>query len=162
MDSQPKKLYRSTTNKIIFGVCGGLAEYFDLDPIIVRALFVLFALMGGGAIILYLLLALIIPSDNPAVSSSQEVKDFARDLGTKVHEVAGEFKSPKPDQSSATGSGRRFFGLIVLLIGLYFLLREILPWPLFHFYFSWFRWGLFWPSLIILTGVYIMVKKTRV
>ena len=58
----------------------------------------------------YLLLALIIPSDNPAVSSSQEVKDFARDLGTKVHEVAGEFKSPKPDQSSATGSGRRFFG----------------------------------------------------
>lgn len=160
MDTQPKKLYRSTTNKIIFGVCAGLAEYFEIDPIIVRALFVLFALMGGGAVILYLILALIIPSDNPAVSSGQEVKEFAHDLGAKVQSVAGEFKSVK-QETADTGAGRRFFGLIVLLVGLYFLLREVLPWPMFHLYFSWFRWGLFWPIVIIVIGVYLLVKNNK-
>ncbi|HRY63139.1 MAG TPA: PspC domain-containing protein [Patescibacteria group bacterium] len=157
MDTQPKKLYRSTTSKVIFGVCGGLGEYFDIDPIIVRALFVIFALMGGGAIILYLLLALIIPSDNPAVSSSQEVKDFAHDLGAKAQEIASEFKREKP----AASNSRSYFGLIIVLIGVFFLLKELLPWPM-HYYFPWFRWDLFWPLLIILAGIYIMVKKTRV
>lgn len=55
-----KKLYRSTTNKTIAGVCGGLAEYLNIDPTIVRVIWALVALSGAG-LLAYLLCALIIP-----------------------------------------------------------------------------------------------------
>lgn len=55
-----KKLYRSTTNKTIAGVCAGLAEYMNIDPTIVRVIWALVGLSGSG-IIAYLVCALIIP-----------------------------------------------------------------------------------------------------
>ncbi|MDK2853729.1 MAG: phage shock protein [Thermococcaceae archaeon] len=59
-----KKLYRSRKNKIIFGVCGGLAEYFNVDPTIVRILFIILFLVSiGTAVLLYLLLALVMPEE---------------------------------------------------------------------------------------------------
>ena len=56
-----KKLYKSNTQKMVSGVCGGIAEYFDVDPTIVRILFVIFGFGGGGGILLYLLAAIIMP-----------------------------------------------------------------------------------------------------
>jgi phage shock protein C len=56
-----KKLYRSTTNKILGGVCGGLGEYFDVDPVIIRVLWVIFMLAGGAGVIAYIIAWLIIP-----------------------------------------------------------------------------------------------------
>ncbi len=56
-----KKLYRSRNDRYIAGVCGGLGEYFGIDPTVVRVLFILAALIGGPGIILYILLALFIP-----------------------------------------------------------------------------------------------------
>ena len=55
-----KKLYRNPQNKIIAGVCSGLAEYINIDPTIVRVIWALVALSGAG-IIAYLICALIIP-----------------------------------------------------------------------------------------------------
>ena len=55
-----KKLYRSTTNKTIAGVCAGLAEYLNIDPTIVRVIWALVALSGAG-LLAYLVCALIIP-----------------------------------------------------------------------------------------------------
>lgn len=57
---EPKRLYRSTTNKMICGVCQGVAEYINIDPTIVRLLWVLFAFSGFG-LILYLVAAIIMP-----------------------------------------------------------------------------------------------------
>ncbi|SES80740.1 PspC domain-containing protein [Anaerobranca gottschalkii] len=57
-----KRLYRSQSNKMIAGVCGGIAEYFNIDPTIVRLLWVFFALMAGGGLIAYIIAAIIIPS----------------------------------------------------------------------------------------------------
>jgi phage shock protein C len=56
-----KKLYRSRTDRMLAGVCGGLADYFGVDATIVRILMVLFALAGGPGLILYIVLMLIIP-----------------------------------------------------------------------------------------------------
>lgn len=56
-----KKLYRSDRERIIAGVCGGLGEYFVVDPTILRILFAIFTLLGGGGIILYLVCWVIIP-----------------------------------------------------------------------------------------------------
>ena len=56
-----KKLYRSVTDKMLAGVCGGLAEYFAIDPVIVRLIFVLAVIFGGSGILAYIILWIIIP-----------------------------------------------------------------------------------------------------
>jgi phage shock protein C len=56
-----RKLYRSTSNRQLAGVCGGLAEYFNLDPTLIRVLFVILAVLGGSGVILYLALWIIVP-----------------------------------------------------------------------------------------------------
>lgn len=59
-----KKLKRSTENKMIAGVCAGIANYFNLDPTLVRVLYVLMVLFAGFGILLYLILWIIIPKEN--------------------------------------------------------------------------------------------------
>jgi len=58
-----KKFVRSTTDKMVAGVCGGLAKYFDIDVTIVRVLFVLFALAGGPGILAYIILWIVMPEE---------------------------------------------------------------------------------------------------
>src|SRR3989338_8854257 len=61
MYKKAKRLYRSKKERIIAGVCGGIAEYFNVDPSIVRLLWALFALMGGSGILAYIIAWIIIP-----------------------------------------------------------------------------------------------------
>lgn len=61
-----KRLQRSRTEKMIGGVCGGLAEYFGIDPTIVRVIWVGVTLMGGAGIIAYLILWVVMPAEPPA------------------------------------------------------------------------------------------------
>ncbi len=58
-----KRLYRSVTDKQIAGVCGGLAKYLNLDPTIVRIVFLIIAFAGGPGVILYIILAFVIPEE---------------------------------------------------------------------------------------------------
>lgn len=60
-EREMKKLYRSETNKMIAGVCGGIAEYFDIDATLVRLGFAVFSIIGGSGILLYLAATIIIP-----------------------------------------------------------------------------------------------------
>lgn len=57
---EQKKLYRSTSNKMICGVCGGIAEYINIDPTVVRLLWVIFGVFGVGFLV-YILAAIIMP-----------------------------------------------------------------------------------------------------
>ena len=56
-----KKLYKSNIDKKICGVCGGIAEYFDIDSTVVRLLLVLFSLCGGSGILAYIIAAIVMP-----------------------------------------------------------------------------------------------------
>ena len=56
-----KKLYKSSTDKKIAGVCGGIAEYFNIDPTLVRLGWVVFCALGGSGILAYIIAAIIIP-----------------------------------------------------------------------------------------------------
>lgn len=58
-----KRLYRSKTNKMLAGICGGIAEYFDLDPTLIRLAWVLFSCMGGSGIVAYIICAIIVPRE---------------------------------------------------------------------------------------------------
>jgi phage shock protein C len=76
MSSDIKKLYRSRSDRIIGGVCGGLGEYLSIDPTVIRILYVLFALTGGSGIFIYLILLLIIAEEpwekEPATETENE------------------------------------------------------------------------------------------
>ena len=61
-----RRLQRSRTEKIIGGVCGGLAEYFNVDPTLLRILWVIVTLAGGAGLLLYLILWVIMPLEPPA------------------------------------------------------------------------------------------------
>lgn len=57
----PKRLYRIEKGKMLAGVCGGIAEYFDVDPSLVRLAWVLFCAVGGSGVLAYIVAAIIIP-----------------------------------------------------------------------------------------------------
>ena len=61
--AETRKLYRSRSNRQIAGVCGGLAEYFNMDATLLRVLFIVLAVLGGSGIVLYLALWIIVPRE---------------------------------------------------------------------------------------------------
>ncbi|MBA2653157.1 MAG: PspC domain-containing protein [Tatlockia sp.] len=63
LEKPAKRLYRSRKERLIAGVCGGLAEYFDMDPTWVRIIFIILMLIGGSAILVYLVMWLVVPEE---------------------------------------------------------------------------------------------------
>ncbi len=134
-----KRLYRSATNRMIWGVCGGLAEYFDIDPVLVRVIFVILALGSGGVgILLYIVLAIVTPSRGVLTPISPE--------GIQQEELEGSPQESVP--------GAMVAGVILVALGLLFLLSNLgLFW--------WFRWGNLWPIILIAIGVAIFLGRWR-
>ena len=64
MMNEPKKLMRSTQNKMVAGVCAGFAQYLNVDPTLVRAIYVAMVLLAGFGVLLYLVLWIIMPADH--------------------------------------------------------------------------------------------------
>lgn len=73
MSTQYNKLYRSRENRMLGGVCGGLGEYFDIDPTLVRVLFVFGAFLGvpGALVLIYLVMLVLVPEEELAVTDIQ-------------------------------------------------------------------------------------------
>ncbi len=67
--TKPKRLYRSSTQRMITGVCGGVAEYFNFDVTLVRLGLVAFSLLPGPSIIFYLIASVVIPEEQAAPKS---------------------------------------------------------------------------------------------
>jgi phage shock protein PspC (stress-responsive transcriptional regulator) len=61
--AQTSRLYRSRTDRKLAGVCGGLAQYSNLDPTLLRVLFVVLALLGGPGLVIYLLMWILVPEE---------------------------------------------------------------------------------------------------
>lgn len=62
---ETKRLYKSSTNRVVCGVCGGIGEYFNIDPTIVRLLFILLLFGVGSGLLAYIVAAIIIPEQSP-------------------------------------------------------------------------------------------------
>jgi len=126
----PKKLQRSNTSRVVFGVCGGLGEYFNVDPLIFRLIFIVFTLGAGSGVIIYLILAFLIPKEPlPGVTDTGsqifDVKARIEMLVSELHELRGLSKR------------RKIFGLIIVCLGVFLLLNQLLPWRIFD-------WGVLW------------------
>ena len=59
-----KRLYRSSKDRVLWGVCGGLGKYFNIDPVIIRVIFVIAIFFGGLGIIAYIVMAIVVPNED--------------------------------------------------------------------------------------------------
>ena len=136
-----QRLYRSRTNKVFAGVCGGLAEYFDVDPVVIRVLFVLMVLFGGSGILLYIAAIIIVPQKpyNPA--------DFQQSSSDQ----------PVSSSQGAPSNARNWFGYGLIIFGGLLLLANL---DLFHF-FDFFGNAIeyIFPILLIILGMAIIYYK---
>ncbi len=67
-----KRLYRSRKERQLAGVCGGVADYLGVDPTLVRLIWVIFAIAGGPGVLLYLIMAIVVPEESEFVQASAE------------------------------------------------------------------------------------------
>lgn len=71
-----KKLYRSNSNKMLAGVCGGLAEYFKVDATLIRVIWAVLSCFGGAGLLAYILCALIIPLEPSGYIDAEKTEDI--------------------------------------------------------------------------------------
>jgi len=136
-----KRLYRSRKNKIIAGVAGGLGEYFDIDPVIIRIIFVVTGLMGGSGILAYIICWIIIPQESVASAATAEGPP-----------PESEKTSNEKETGTPNGRSRALLpGLLLIVLGALFLANNLLP--RFHF-------GDYWPIILIAIGIGILLKSS--
>lgn len=124
-----RNIYRSKENKVISGVCGGFAEYLDLDPTIVRVIWALTSLTWGAGIIAYIICAIIIP-EKPNFLNNQNSES--------------SYSSSDPNKNKLA------LGIVLIVIGGILLARR---------FFIWFDMSYLWPTLLIAAGIYILIRR---
>lgn len=145
-----KKLYRSVTDKMIGGVCGGLAEYFAIDPVIVRLIFVLAVIFGGSGILAYIILWIVIPQKPYIITpfNNEQTKNNSTatndEKKTENAQSNMNFGYDKPQNNKTI-----FAGAFLIVLGGIFLLDNFVP--RFHF-------GDFWPLILIGLGIAIILN----
>ncbi|HUZ76220.1 MAG TPA: PspC domain-containing protein [Chloroflexota bacterium] len=153
MDSDPflptgrrHRLTRSRRERMWAGVCGGMAEYFDMDPVLVRLFWVVATVLTAGlALCAYFALAFIMPPDERGWDESWS--------GTSSTDApTGEGADPTASQYGRgyDYSRRRYTGGILLIgLGIVFLVNQM---GLFH----WVNWNILWPAILIVIGVALL------
>lgn len=154
MEHQPKKLYRSQKDKVVAGICGGLGEYFAIDPIIFRILFVVLALLNGAGVLLYIILIFVIPPEGKEapLDAHTDLKERIKGSAETVRQEAQEFAQKMKGNEGWFKEKRNIIGLIVIGIGCVALLHRIFP-------VVWFSMEIIGPAIIILIGLFIVFRK---
>jgi phage shock protein C len=156
-----ERLYRSSTQKMIAGVCGGLGEYFEIDPTLVRIVYVLVTIATGVllGLALYVMLWLIVPSEASVGKSVREsmrenvdeMAQSARDIGNGVQATL----RGTPREGTHRMEPAVLAGLILVGIGILFLLvnLDIL---------GWLRWARLWPLILIVIGLLLLFRRGQI
>ena len=119
-----RKLYRLKEDKIFGGVCSGLAEYLDIDPVLVRIAFVILTLLHGSGLLLYIVLRIIMPS-KPVVYSTKYPEDTETVEAEEIPEE--ESKEENGKKHSEEEQGRLIAGIALIVIGFLFLADKLFP-----------------------------------
>lgn len=127
-----KKLYRSRHDRMISGVCGGFADYLNIEPILVRLTWVLITLFGGVGLILYIAAIIVMP-ENPDENGQQE------------------------DNVSKSNNKALFWGALFILVGIALILKQM---GLFYYLNVWqIPWQVIWAVFLILIGVFLLYNR---
>ncbi|KPU27789.1 hypothetical protein TR13x_00010 [Caloranaerobacter sp. TR13] len=125
-----QKLYRSTSDKMIAGVCGGIAEYFNIDSTLVRLFWLILGFTMGIGFFAYIICAIVIP-ESPIFSHEYNLQD-------------------KDNNKNNNEKNKILAGSILILLGAIFLLKKTLYWIDFE---------KLWPILLIIAGIYIIYSQ---
>lgn len=157
--TQERSLKRSISERVIAGVCGGIAAYLKIDPVVVRLVFVLLVLLGGGGLLAYIILWIVLPEDKPWLAASGQQQNQSN---ATAEETAGTADDPviietkfdwNTDKTGKKRSkGQLITGLILIGLGILFLSAALLPD---------FSVGDFWPVLIIILGIIILTPAFK-
>lgn len=142
-----ERLYRSQTEKVIGGVAGGLADYFEIDVVLSRVVFVLLAFFGGGGVLIYIVLWIVIPSQPfpySTYNSKRKARQTANDGPDDLQSETSLENNNKPVKHSNTGL---FAGVILIMLGLLFLGDKIFPW---------YNIADLWPLILVVIGIFII------
>ncbi len=159
-----ERLFRSKVHRVFGGVAGGLAEYLNLDPIIVRILFIIITVINGFGIFLYVILWIIIPEgeypyppNDPSTSTKSSSTDesssfdsFQQKENKEKPFDPVEFYNQKAQRKSNTG--RMFAGIVLVAFGFIFLAER---------YFSYFDFEDFLPLILIAAGILLLWNSSN-
>ena len=156
-----KRLHRSRSDRMIGGVCGGLAQYFDMDPTIVRLIFVLLLFANGLSLLAYIIMVIVVPIEGSKTAAPKEtikenvkeIKEAAQELSSEIHStISGQETSP--EASVKVHRQRNLIGIALIVIGVLTLMGT-------SNLFWWFRWGYLWPLILIVVGLIIIFGAKR-
>jgi len=136
-----KRLYRAREGAIIGGVCAGLAEYFDTDPVLIRLAAVLLFFAGGVGLLSYIVAWIIMPG-RPLSFAKAEPEDDSGAASVEEH---------PPAEDDGVSRPRLILGIAFIVIGFLALLGTLNVW-------SWFSVFKLWPVIIILIGILIITR----
>ena len=141
------KLYRSLSNRMIGGVCGGLGTYVNVDPLFVRLLFILLLFGSDFGFILYLVLWIIIPEEGKAFGFADDsFSDKMKSMGDDIQQAVTQ---PHPQAGLIIGAGLIIIGSIIFLDKLNL---------------SWLRWmdfDIMWPIVLIIGGIVLLLRRSQ-
>lgn len=153
-----ERLYRSRNDRMLFGVAGGMAEWMDLDPAIVRLVWALLILAGGVGLLLYIVAAIVIPEAPYMLGAAPGTPGSAGAPGTPGTTAAGDpaVAQTRRESRQARRAARRdggrgagmIFGLVLVLAGVWFLVDRYIP----TIDTSWFV-----PVLLIVIGIVLLI-----
>lgn len=140
-----KQLFRSLDNKMLGGVCGGIAEYFEIDPSLVRLIFVVITLLGGSGLLVYIVLWLVMPTPKSNTNPSDVVHQNAAEMKATAAKLGRELKVGQ-------GTTMSFGGIFLILIGLILLAKYL-------GFFRLFDSGLVIGAVFVVLGAIMLLKR---
>jgi len=148
------RLYRSRRDRMLGGVCSGLANYFEIDPVIVRVLFVIMTIGPGVGLIGYIILWIIVPESPFNFDREKTVDVETEQTGTNEQHFAENVYQEKEYVSSPQKhQGRILVAVILILVGAFWFLDNV---------FTFVSFSKLWPLILVAVGIIILLKpKTK-
>jgi len=151
-----KKLYRSRNDRMLAGVAGGLADYFGIDSVLMRVIFVLVFFLGGSGLLAYIILWIVVPEEQLVfnMSDAQSPTTSADPSGNLNTDQSSTnyFENYQKNLSQKSNNRSLLGGIVLIAIGMLFLADNFIP--NIHF-------GDFWPLILIAIGVGLLLNSKK-
>jgi phage shock protein C len=149
------RLTRSRTDRMVGGVCGGLAANLRIDATVIRLLFVLMALGSGAGVLIYLVLWFVLPSEGGTESARLDanIRASAEEIAERARSLGADLRS---QDSDANRRGLMVVGAGLILVGAVVFLNNLdIPWL------AWLKVDLLWPLALVAAGVLVIVRYLK-